>query len=201
MPYTVNDGKLNTGTRSDYRDSGNSDRNNTSNYSQANEDAIERAANRASSRTLNDARQFSQLAQQTGGENFSRDMQKNREDQAFKASQSDLDRKKSADEFTQNANRDLLKLQVDGNNKRGDVAVEATKAYRDQGFKDISDANAAKYQKDLAQTNIAGQRDLANIAQQTAFGEQKSSIERAKESARAQVTSALYGSSRQYQGY
>lgn len=209
MSYTVNRGT--TLNNSDYQsvsERGNSRSNNenrddsgNSKFDEASQDAIDRSANRSADRTVNQARQLSQIAQSTGGEEFNRDTMRDREGRAFKGEQAELDRKKSSDEFTQTANRDLLKMQVQGNKEKGDAALESTKAYRDQGFRDITAANDATYQKQLANVNIAGQKQLADISQQTAFGEQKASIERAKEAAKAQVTSALYGSSRQYAGY
>lgn len=161
----------------------------------------ERAKNSASNRSISDARQMSQLGQSNNNEDFNRSQIVNRQDREFKASESGKDRAKSSDEFTQS------RYQQNFQNAQNRADLEYTTKARNEEARqqremDLhSQARSVNATAALNQANIARDTNLANISQQTALAEQKTSLERAKEAARAQVTSALYGSSRQYVGY
>lgn len=192
---TVNKGKLSNGI-------------DTSKYDKASIDAAiraeqftERAKDSASNRTISDARQLAQLGQSNNSEDFNRSQIVNRQDREFKGGESGKDRAKSSDEFTQS------RYQQNFQNAQNRSDLEYNTRANQENIRSQQQTDLHKQARDtlataaLNQANIGNQQTLANISQQTAFGEQKTSLERAKEAAKAQVTSALYGSSRQYAGY
>jgi hypothetical protein len=187
---TVNKGNLSTPDRNDY-----------SKYANAAEDAANRGADRSADRTLSSARQMAQLAQANLGDDFNRSQTVNRQDRDFKASEAGKDRAKSSDEFTQS------RYQQNFQNAQNRSDLEYNTRANQENIRSQQQTDLHKQAREaintnfLNQANIANQQKLAGITQQTALAEQKTSLDRAKEAAKAQVTSALYGSSRQYVGY
>lgn len=196
MSYNTNRGTTYTATdRSSRTDSDSiSAANRDANNRSQDLDAVDRAANNVNNRTVNLANQLSNVNRFNDGLTYDRQNQSARDDRAFKASEAQKD-------------RDAAKGNAGGGvfiNK--EVAQrEDIKAVNDRNFAMARDAASAGQQKDLAMsladTNNAAQQRIANTSQQTAFGEQAASVKRAQENARAQVSAALFGSSRQYTGY
>lgn len=163
--------------------------------------SINAGLDKASDRSLATGRQLSQLREQNAISDFNRSQTINREDRDFKSSESAKDRAKSSDEYTQNR----YQQNFQSAQNRSDLEYttrarqEDQRQDRENGLHTQARAIGAAAQ--LNQANIARDTKLANISQQTSLSEQKTSLDRAKEAAKAQVTSALYGSSRQYAGY
>ena len=167
----------------------------------ANRVSVDAGLDKAADRALQSARQISQLGEQNRNADFNRSQTINREDRDFKSSESAKDRAKSSDEYTQNR----YQQNFQSAQNRSDLEYttrarqEDQRQDRENGLHTQARAIGAAAQ--LNQANILRDTKLANISQQTSLAEQKTSLDRAKEAAKAQVTSALYGSSRQYAGY
>lgn len=152
--------------------------------------AAELAANNQSARFKDQAQFSSNLANQNQGRDFDYSMQALDKTQGFKGSESQKDRNQRAQEFADN--QFMQRTQM----AQGRADLEYT---TQQGQKTAAEAQQASQR--LRDSELANATGLANINQQTQFGQQRSQIEQAQLAAKAQIQAALFGSKPGYVGY
>jgi hypothetical protein len=152
--------------------------------------AAQLAVNDQSSRFKDQAQFSNNLAERSRDADLNRSLTANNQTLGFKREESEKDREQRKQEFADN--QFMQRTQIAQG--RADLEYSTQQGQRNNRAQE----QAAQILRDAELANATG---LANISQQTQFGEQKSSIERASLQAKAQVQAALFGSKPGYVGY